>query len=92
MPADQSEDFKKAVIDSRKLKAKPNNDELLDVHDLLPNTLSPQDIMPPANLYRQLYALFKQGTQDPPFEETDKPGVFDFKVLLIPPTSPWTPC
>lgn len=27
----QSADFKKAVEDSRKLKAKPNNDELLEV-------------------------------------------------------------
>ncbi|KLJ07460.1 diazepam-binding inhibitor (GABA receptor modulator, acyl-CoA-binding protein) [Blastomyces silverae] len=27
----------------------------------------------------ELYALFKQGTQDPPFEEAPKPGTFDFK-------------
>ncbi|KAK2753418.1 hypothetical protein FQN55_003547 [Onygenales sp. PD_40] len=27
----------------------------------------------------QLYALFKQGTQDPTFEEAPKPGTFDFK-------------
>lgn len=27
-----------------------------------------------------MYALFKQGTQDPPFEEAPKPGTFDFKV------------
>ncbi|KAI9783511.1 MAG: hypothetical protein M1839_003681 [Geoglossum umbratile] len=51
----QSDDFKKAVVDSRKLKAKPTNDELL-----------------------QLYALFKQGTQDPPFDEALRPGTFDF--------------
>ncbi|EEQ85603.1 hypothetical protein RJZ56_006555 [Blastomyces dermatitidis] len=27
----------------------------------------------------ELYALFKQGTQEPPFEEAPKPGTFDFK-------------
>ncbi|ODH51312.1 hypothetical protein GX48_02552 [Paracoccidioides brasiliensis] len=27
----------------------------------------------------ELYALFKQGTQDPPFEDAPKPGTFDFK-------------
>ncbi|KAL8936264.1 MAG: hypothetical protein Q9216_005026 [Gyalolechia sp. 2 TL-2023] len=46
--------FEKAVKDSRNLKAKPDNDELL-----------------------QLYSLFKQGTQDPPFAEAPKPGMFD---------------
>ncbi|GAM90249.1 hypothetical protein ANO11243_082910 [Dothideomycetidae sp. 11243] len=30
MPAAQSPEFKKAVEDSRKLKAKPTNDELLE--------------------------------------------------------------
>ncbi|KAI4842131.1 hypothetical protein E4T44_07492 [Aureobasidium sp. EXF-8845] len=53
----QTADFKKAVEDSRKLKAKPSDDELL-----------------------QLYGLFKQGTQDPPIESSDKPGMFDLKV------------
>jgi len=28
----------------------------------------------------QLYALFKQGTQDPKFEDAPKAGAFDFKV------------
>ncbi|GAB7363692.1 hypothetical protein MBLNU230_g4260t1 [Neophaeotheca triangularis] len=56
MPAQQSTEFKKAVEDSRKLKAKPNNDELL-----------------------QLYGLFKQGTQDPPLEQTQAPGMFEMK-------------
>lgn len=28
----------------------------------------------------QLYALFKQGTQEPPIEKADKPGAFDIKV------------
>ncbi|KAL8741891.1 MAG: hypothetical protein Q9190_005553 [Brigantiaea leucoxantha] len=26
-----------------------------------------------------LYALYKQGTQDPPFSETEKPSMFDMK-------------
>ncbi|KAG9995279.1 hypothetical protein KCU78_g18019, partial [Aureobasidium melanogenum] len=26
-----------------------------------------------------LYGLFKQGTQDPPIESSDKPGMFDLK-------------
>lgn len=28
---------------------------------------------------RQLYALFKEGTQDPPLEDSPKPGMFDLK-------------
>lgn len=52
----QSAEFQKAVDDSRKLKAKPTNDELLE-----------------------LYALFKQGTQDPPIDKSENPGVFDLK-------------
>ncbi|KAG8627827.1 hypothetical protein KVT40_003700 [Elsinoe batatas] len=49
-----SAEFKKAAEDSRKLKQKPNQDELLE-----------------------LYSNFKQGSQDPPFEKIDKPGMFD---------------
>ncbi|KAK5167059.1 acyl-CoA-binding protein (ACBP)/diazepam binding inhibitor (DBI)/endozepine (EP) [Saxophila tyrrhenica] len=56
MPTAQSAEFKKAVEDSRKLKAKPGDDELL-----------------------QLYALFKQGTQDPPIEQSKAPGMFELK-------------
>ncbi|KAF2484896.1 acyl-CoA-binding protein [Neohortaea acidophila] len=56
MPAQQSAEFKKAVEESRKLKAKPSDDELL-----------------------QLYGLFKQGSQDPPFEDSPNPGMFDLK-------------
>ncbi|RMY64579.1 hypothetical protein D0863_09708 [Hortaea werneckii] len=56
MPAQQTAEFKKAVEDSRKLKAKPSDNELLE-----------------------LYGLFKQGTQDPPFEETKAPGMFELK-------------
>ncbi|KAK0345124.1 acyl-CoA-binding protein (ACBP)/diazepam binding inhibitor (DBI)/endozepine (EP) [Friedmanniomyces endolithicus] len=54
--APQSAEFKKAVADSRKLKAKPSDTELLE-----------------------LYGLFKQGTQDPPFEQTKAPGMFEIK-------------
>ncbi|KAI4131530.1 MAG: hypothetical protein LQ338_001164 [Usnochroma carphineum] len=53
-PAKQTPAFEKAIKDSRNLKAKPDNDELLE-----------------------LYSLFKQGTQDPPFAEAPKPGMFD---------------
>ncbi|KKZ66648.1 diazepam-binding inhibitor (GABA receptor modulator, acyl-CoA-binding protein) [[Emmonsia] crescens] len=28
----------------------------------------------------EMYALFKQGTQDPSFEDASKPGTFDFKA------------
>ncbi|KAI9761097.1 MAG: hypothetical protein M4579_001249 [Chaenotheca gracillima] len=52
----QSAEFTKAVGDSRKLIAKPGQDELL-----------------------LLYGLFKQGTQDPPFEKAETPGAFDLK-------------
>jgi len=56
MPTQQSEAFKQAVIDSKKLTAKPSQDELLN-----------------------LYALYKQGTQDPPIEDAENPGTFDLK-------------
>ncbi|KAK5127760.1 hypothetical protein LTR85_004876 [Meristemomyces frigidus] len=56
MAAQQTAEFKKAVEDSRKLKAKPSDTELLE-----------------------LYGLFKQGTQDPPFEQTKAPGMFELK-------------
>ncbi|EFR00030.1 hypothetical protein MGYG_03036 [Nannizzia gypsea CBS 118893] len=49
-------DFKAAAEASRRLLAKPSNDELL-----------------------KLYALYKQGTQDPPFEKAPSPGMFDMK-------------
>nr|POE82421.1 acyl-coa-binding protein like 1 [Quercus suber] len=52
-PAEKSPAFEQAVKDSRNLKAKPTNDELLE-----------------------LYALFKQGSQDPPFEQSPVPGMF----------------
>ncbi|TKA47412.1 hypothetical protein B0A54_01783 [Friedmanniomyces endolithicus] len=57
--APQTAEFKKAVVDSRKLKAKPTDTELLE-----------------------LYGLFKQGTQDPPFDQTKAPGMFEIKKLV----------
>ncbi|KAF3482939.1 Acyl CoA binding protein family [Arthroderma uncinatum] len=51
-----SADFEAAAEASRKLLAKPSDDELLS-----------------------LYALFKQGKQDPPFEKAPSPGMFDLK-------------
>ncbi|ERF76754.1 hypothetical protein EPUS_02293 [Endocarpon pusillum Z07020] len=52
MPSANFEAAAKAV---KQLKAKPSQDELL-----------------------QLYALYKQATQNPKFESADKPGTFDF--------------
>ncbi|KAM5435855.1 acyl-CoA-binding protein (ACBP)/diazepam binding inhibitor (DBI)/endozepine (EP) [Microsporum ferrugineum] len=51
-----SSEFLAAAEASRKLLAKPTDDELLT-----------------------LYALFKQGKQDPPFDKAPAPGMFDFK-------------
>lgn len=31
-------------------------------------------------VFVQLYGLFKQGTQDPPIEQTTAPGMFELKV------------
>ncbi|KAI9795144.1 MAG: hypothetical protein M1816_000166 [Peltula sp. TS41687] len=62
-----SPEFQKAVEESRQLKAKPTNDELLQTANRL------HFILP------QLYGLFKQATQDPPIEKADKPGAFDLK-------------
>jgi len=56
MPVPKTPEFEAAAAASRKLVAKPTDDELLD-----------------------LYSLFKQGTQDPAFEDAPKPGTFDFK-------------
>lgn len=44
MPAEQSAEFKAAVEQSRKLKAKPTNDELLEV-------CSPSRILPRSNVH-----------------------------------------
>ena len=77
MPATQTAEFKKAVGDSRKLKAKPTDTELLEV-----NRSSVQEARPCILTHHplQLYGLFKQGTQDPPFADTKAPGMFELKV------------
>ena len=77
MPQPQSEEFKKAAADSKKLTSKPSDSELLEVRHTHPPR---HHAALPANLYGQLYALYKQGTQDPTFEEGEKPGMFDLKV------------
>ncbi|KZZ91307.1 Acyl-CoA-binding protein, ACBP [Ascosphaera apis ARSEF 7405] len=56
MAVEQSEAFKRAVEESRKLKQQPSVEEMLE-----------------------LYAFFKQGSQDPPFNPDNKPGMFDLK-------------
>ena len=30
--------------------------------------------------HQQLYAYYKQATQDPPIDKAENPGTFDFKV------------
>lgn len=92
---EQTAEFKKAVEDSRKLKQKPNQNELLEVRSLPertneetpslePRSQRPQDCLS-ADM-NQLYAHFKQGSQDPPFEQAEKPGSFDFAVSLPSPS------
>ncbi|KAK0262082.1 acyl-CoA-binding protein (ACBP)/diazepam binding inhibitor (DBI)/endozepine (EP) [Friedmanniomyces endolithicus] len=77
--APQTAEFKKAVADSRKLKAKPTDTELLEVR--MPNIppMTPGNTQPELTIDLQLYGLFKQGTQDPPFEQTKAPGMFEIK-------------
>ncbi|CAL8582297.1 acyl-CoA-binding protein (ACBP)/diazepam binding inhibitor (DBI)/endozepine (EP) [Xanthoria parietina] len=55
----QSLVFQKAVKEVQHLKARPTDDEMLE-----------------------LYALYKQGTQDPPFAIAARPGVFDLVVFF----------
>lgn len=76
--------FEKAVKDSRNLKAKPDNDELLEVSFPTPGFQLGQPTAD-VSLSTQLYSLFKQGTQDPPFAEAPKPGMFDLTVRLSAP-------
>jgi len=77
----QTPQFKKAIDDSRKLKAKPNNDELLQVSQPA-QSCQTQPRTSPLTTSSQLYGLFKQGSQDPPFEKTTAPGMFEMKVGL----------
>lgn len=79
----QTAEFKKAVEDSRKLQAKPSDDELLQVREQQLRVKGRHMIL---TMVVQLYGLFKQGTQDPPIESSDKPGMFDLKVTPTPST------
>ncbi|CAD6584497.1 MAG: hypothetical protein ASARMPREDX12_001674 [Alectoria sarmentosa] len=63
----QTAAFKKAVEESRKLKAKPNNDELLEACAVL-SPLSKST----------LYANYKQGTGED-FSKATQPGTFAFQ-------------
>ena len=36
----------------------------------------------PSDRAVQMYGLYKQGTQDPPFEKAENPGMFDLKVRI----------
>ncbi len=88
--APQTAEFKKAVADSRKLKAKPTDTELLEVR--VPIIPPKSSAKPHSDLCLvQLYGLFKQGTQDPPFDQTKAPGMFEIKVTHSPATLPPTP-
>ena len=89
----QTAAFKKAVEDSRKLKAKPNNDELLEV-PTFPLILcfsageSNTDML---MAYRiQLYANYKQGTGED-FSKATQPGTFAFQVHATLLSSPCYP-
>ncbi|KAK0250093.1 acyl-CoA-binding protein (ACBP)/diazepam binding inhibitor (DBI)/endozepine (EP) [Friedmanniomyces endolithicus] len=76
--APQTAEFKKAVVDSRKLKAKPTDTELLEVRRPSPTRVEFSRPRLTSSL-SQLYGLFKQGTQDPPFDQTKAPGMFEIK-------------
>ena len=93
----QTAAFKKAVEDSRKLKAKPNNDELLEVRTL--TGLSVLIILSYSVLLQssqskvahmlmidwvniQLYANYKQGTGED-FSKATQPGTFAFQVRVL---------
>jgi len=88
MSAGQTPEFKQAVKESHRLKSKPTDAELLEVH--LP-LISPPPPPPPPKKTRllsdilpnfQIYSLFRQGTQDPPFDESKAPGMFNLKVRI----------
>ena len=85
----QSAKFKQAVTDSKKLKAKPTDDELLEVRSHSPPKVH-KSCKPPVSSGSlaisdtlQLYAFYKQGIQETKFEDAPKPGTFDFKVSHV---------
>ena len=71
----QSEEFKQAAKDSKNMKSRPENAELLQVRPMRATI----ELLTDTGVL-QLYALFKQGSQDPPIEESPAPGTWDMKV------------
>jgi len=66
-------DFDRAVEDSRKLEAKPSDNELLEVCS---EHFSGGTVV---TLASQLYGLFKVGSGEN-IADSEAPGTFDFKV------------
>jgi len=52
MSAPQSDAFKKAVVDSKKLTAKPSNDELLEIYGTILSTRPPCPTLPLSSVFR----------------------------------------
>lgn len=78
--ATQSEAFKTAVVDSKKLTAKPSNDQLLELY----GSHSPTSPLPLPSVSLLLTrtrptGLFKVGCGED-FSTVTAPGAFDFKV------------
>ncbi|PNY23747.1 Acyl-CoA-binding protein 1 [Tolypocladium capitatum] len=69
MSAPQSEPFKKAVTDSKKLTSKPSNEDLLELYGT-PAHRIPEALAP---------ALYKIGTGED-IDKAPAPGMFDLKA------------
>ncbi len=80
----QTAAFTKAVGDSRKLKAKPTNDELLEVRLALFQARVSERILIWCYPVIQLYANYKQGMGED-FSKATPAGTFDFQVRDNPP-------
>lgn len=88
-------DFDKAVADSKKLTAKPSNDELLELYGTLNQPLLPPFLQEhtaflaavyrgTANIrYSRAIALFKVANGED-FASAPTPGMFDLKVKQLP--------
>ncbi|KPM35598.1 hypothetical protein AK830_g10969 [Neonectria ditissima] len=80
----QSEAFQKAVEDSKKLTAKPNNEELLDLYGMHLSKPTAASNGPPIHLYLMLTrnffstALYKIGLGED-VAKAPAPGMFDLK-------------
>lgn len=72
-----SQQFQDAVKHSKQLTSKPSQDELLLVRI---NFLAMIDDTNEV----QIYAYYKQATQDPPIDKSPAPGTFDLKVCQPP--------